>query len=82
MQKIADFAKENNVKIIKEYHDKASSAGERSGFFAMIDGIKFDDLKVDYIYITELSRFSRDWAQLDTLIEELKELGVEIIAVS
>lgn len=81
LQKITDFTAKKDVEIIKEYQDIGSAFGERPGFSEMIGSIKFRDIKVDCIYVTNYSRFSRDSLQSETLKEELKKLGVEIIAI-
>lgn len=82
IQVIRDFARQQDMEITEIYQDQAPSSGERWAFSKMIRAIKFGEIKPDYIYISDWSRFSRDPAQLHAFCNELNEFDVKIISVS
>lgn len=81
---IQDYADRNDIKIVCEYTDEAKTAttDRRPGFLQMIDDITSGRLKVDYVLVQELNRFSRDRYDFAVYKHKLKQHGVRLISVT
>ena len=62
--RIQDYAKHNDINIIKQYTDYAKSGSKnlykREEFLNMIDEITSKKIEVDYVLVYCLSRFMRN----------------------
>lgn len=82
-ERIDDFATKNNYQIKKRYGGTYESAktDERKEFQRMLEDVK-KDKSISTILVYSYDRFSRSGANGIFLLENLKKLGVKIVAVT
>jgi len=73
---IAAWADENGVEVVKWYEDSvyAESLFQRPGVRAMLD----DDSGADMVLVERVWSLSRNWKDLNTLIERLEAKGKKV----
>ena len=80
-QILETFAKQNNFVNIKHYIDDDESGRffDRPAYSAMIEDIKSG--KVDIAICKDLSRWGRNYLEVEKAIEQLRQLKIRLIAV-
>lgn len=77
------YCQENKINIINSYKEIASPFDfDRIEFLKMLSFIEENPGLIDYIYVSSWDRFSRSAGASLSLIKELKNKGVEVVAVS
>ena len=79
---LEDYAAQHGLTNIRHYTDDGISGTrfDRPGFQQMISDIETD--KVSTVIIKDMSRFGRDYLQVGTYMELLRQRGVRLIALS
>ena len=79
---LEDYAAQHGLTNIRHYTDDGISGTrfDRPGFQQMISDIEDD--KVGAVIIKDMSRFGRDYLQVGTYMELLRQRGVRLIALS
>ena len=75
----SEFAKNNNLKLIKIYADEGISGKQmknRTEFLQMLNDAKLDIF--DMVVVKDISRFARNTVDFLNSIRELKAIGVEV----
>ena len=76
------FALENGMNVIREFEEDFSAKNfKRPEFNRLLDFVKINKRKVDFILITSWDRFSRNVYEALRVISEMRDLGVEINSV-
>lgn len=81
---IADYAKANNMVVVKEYLDAGKSGKNISGrpeFAQMLDDIQSGIDGVQYVLVFKLSRFGRNAADIMNSVQILEDYGVFLHSV-
>lgn len=81
---IEEYAKKNDITVIREYIDEALSAksDDRPSFLQMLDDIINGIISVDFVLVHKLDRFARNRYDSAIYRKRLKDAGVKIIAVA
>lgn len=80
---INNYAKLQDIVIVKEYEDAGKSGKSiegRPAFKEMLSDIE-KGLKIDYVLVFKLSRFGRNAADVLVSLERIKRYGVNLISV-
>ena len=79
---LEDYAGQHGLTNIRHYTDDGISGTrfDRPGFQLMISDIEAD--KVSAVIIKDMSRFGRDYLQVGTYMELLRQRGVRLIGLS
>ena len=76
------FANNNGMEVIREFQEDFSAKNfERPEFNRLLDFVKKNKNKVDYILITSWDRFSRNTFEALRVIDEMRELSIEVNSV-
>ena len=76
------FANDSGMDIIREFQEDFSAKNfERPEFNRLLDFVKKNKNKVDYILITSWDRFSRNTYEALRVIGEMRELSIEVNSV-
>jgi len=76
------FANNSGMDIIREFQEDFSAKNfERPEFNRLLDFVKKNKNKVDYILITSWDRFSRNTYEALRVIGEMRELSIEVNSV-
>ena len=80
LQAIKEYAKENNIDIVKIYEDgTGANATERNQFESMIKDSNLDSF--DVVLVQKIDRFARNTMDFLNYEKELNDNGVNLIAV-
>jgi DNA invertase Pin-like site-specific DNA recombinase len=75
---LAIYCQDNNIDIIKQYHDRASGTNfERPAFQKMLTDLQQPDGKAELLLFTTWDRFSRNFELTTKMVKRLRELGVQ-----
>ena len=79
---LEDYAAQQGLTNVRHYTDDGISGTrfDRPGFQQMITDIEAD--KVSTVIIKDMSRFGRDYLQVGTYMELLRQRGVRLVALS
>ena len=84
--RIQDYAKHNDINIIKQYTDYAKSGSKnlykREEFLNMIDEITSKKIEVDYVLVYCLSRFMRNRYESAIYRKKLADNNVKLISIT
>ena len=84
LKQIQEYAVKMDIEIVEEFHEAASAyktRAKRPEFDRMLARAR-DDSDISVILVHDLSRFSRDSINAQTLIRDLRRAGVEVLSVS
>lgn len=78
---LEDYASQHGMINIRHYTDDGISGTrfDRPGFQRMIEDVEAD--RVSAVIIKDMSRFGRDYLQVETYMETLRQHNVRLIAV-
>ncbi len=83
LQAVHDYAKANEVEIVKEFVEEVTARGDRIRFSEMIGQLQRGEIKADYIYVASLDRLGQDTGQLFGLFKKtLKPLHMTVISAT
>ncbi len=84
LRQIQEYALQLDIEIVEEFSEAASaykSKAKRPEFDRMLARAR-EDSDISVILVHDLSRFSRDSINAQTLIRDLRRAGVEVLSVS
>lgn len=84
LRQIQEYAEKLDIEIVEEFSEAASaykSKAKRPEFERMLARAR-EDKEVSLILVHDLSRFSRDSINAQTLTRDLRRAGVEVLSVS
>ncbi len=82
--KLRKYAEFQDMLVVGEYSDEGKSGKNINGrpdFQKMIEDIKMDKDKVDYVLVFKLSRFGRNAADVLNSLQIMQDYGVNLICV-
>ena len=84
LRQIQEYAEKLDIEIVEEFSEAASAyktRAKRPEFDRMLARAR-EDSEISVILVHDLSRFSRDSINAQTLIRDLRRAGVEVLSVS
>ena len=84
LKQIQEYAAKLDIEIVDEFHEAASAyktRAKRPEFERMLARAR-EDREVSLILVHDLSRFSRNSIDAQTLIRDLRRYGVEVLSLS
>lgn len=82
-EKLKEYAKLTDMIIVREYSDEGKSGKnveDRHNFLQMMDDIKNQTDKIDFVLVFKLSRFGRNTADILKYVQEMQDFGVNLFS--
>jgi len=83
IEKLKEYAKLTDMIIVREYSDEGKlgrNVEDRHSFLQMMDDIKNQTDKIDFVLVFKLSRFGRNTADILKYDQEMQDFGVNLFS--